>query len=258
VDSRINKHLLFKFRPKSYRRGRRIAGIGAIINSAISASEFQQMTMGFTELRIQNREILYLFENPLSRNPRSYKKNIGKLLKNNGYVDQNNAHIECEGSILQRKRLAFESIFKMRNLEHFDSLANRFAGTKTLGIQVRGTDKHNEIAPVRLERLFEVVHEFIEKYEIENIFLATDDEYYYEELRQKFGNKVTRNLEHSISMNGKPLHLNLRRRQINREMLEDVYVLSKCPYFLYSFSNVSHLALIMGAGDFTRIKCLNN
>lgn len=258
MDPRIDKQLLFKFRPKSYRQGRRIAGIGAIINSAISAAEFQQMAMGFTELRIQNREILYLFENLLSRNPRSYKKNIGDLMKKSGYVDQNNAHIECEENILLRKKFAFDSIFKLKNLEHFESLANRFTSTKTLGIQVRGTDKHNEIIPVRLERLFEVVHEFIEKYEIESIFIATDDDYYYGELRQKFGNKVTRNLEHSISMNGKPLHLNFRRGQINREMIEDVYVLSKCPYFLYSFSNVSHLALIMGAGNFTKIKCLNN
>jgi hypothetical protein len=258
VNSRIDKQLLFKFRPKSYRRGRRIAGIGAIINSAISAAEFQQMTMGYTELRIQNREILALFENPLSKNPRSYKKNLGKLMKKVGYVDQNNAHIECDRKILIEKKFAFESIFKMKNLEHFDSLANRFVSTKTLGIQVRGTDKHHEIRPVRLERLFKVVNEFIEKYEIENIFLATDDYYYYEELSQKFGNIVTRNLEHSISMNRKPLHLNLRRTQINREMLEDVYVLSKCPYFLYSFSNVSHLALIMGSSDFIGIKCLNN
>jgi hypothetical protein len=258
MNSRIDKQLLFKFRPKSYRQGRRIAGIGALINSAISAAVFQQMTMGFTDLRVQNREILYLFENPLSKNPRKYKKSIGKLIKKCGYIDQNNAHIQCERSILLKKKFAFDNIFKIKNLEHFDSLANRFVSTKTLGIQVRGTDKHNEITPVKLERLFEVIHEFIDEYEIDSIFLATDDYYYYKALRLKFGNIVTRNLEHSISMNRKPLHLNLRRRQINKEMLEDVYVLSKCPYFLYSFSNVSHLALIMGASDFIRIKCLNN
>ena len=36
-------------------------------------------------------------------------------------------------------------------------------------------------------------------------------------------------------------------------MIEDAYVLSKCPYLIYSHSNVSYFALTLGAGDFNKV-----
>jgi hypothetical protein len=61
-----------------------------------------------------------------------------------------------------------------------------------------------------------------------------------------------------ISSDSQALHHNcVDRFMINEEVLSSVYILSKCKYFFYSFSNVSLLALIMGVNNFKFIDYLN-
>ena len=64
--------------------------------------------------------------------------------------------------------------------------------------------------------------------------------------------------EKNVSKDGRPIHFDLsNRKKLNQELMIDVYLLSKSKYFLYCFSNVSYLALIMGIHDFDKIDCVN-
>ena len=61
-----------------------------------------------------------------------------------------------------------------------------------------------------------------------------------------------------MSDDGTPLHRLPDRDVVNEEVLSNVYILSRCKHFLYSFSNVSLLALIMGANTQVTIVNLNS
>ena len=76
-------------------------------------------------------------------------------------------------------------------------------------------------------------------------------------LKQRYGKLVLYDDTIQISSDNTPLHNLPNRGIINEEVLSNVYVLSKCNHFLYSFSNVSLLALIMGANNFKTITNLN-
>jgi hypothetical protein len=93
--------------------------------------------------------------------------------------------------------------------------------------------------------------------DIQNIFLATDDIKYLNPIKERYGNMVTYDDTIHISSDNAPLHNLPNRDIINEEVLSSVFILSSCSHFLYSFSNVSLLALIMGANHHKTILNLN-
>ena len=124
----------------------------------------------------------------------------------------------------------------------------------TLGIQIRGTDKKNELPELEIEKIFSLIDQF----DKQKIFLATDDKKYLDLILNRYGDRIIYDSSLQISSNSQSLHHNCTDRfKINEEVLSSVYLLSKCKYFLYSFSNVSLLALIMGAQNFKFIDYLN-
>lgn len=117
---------------------------------------------------------------------------------------------------------------------------------KILGIQVRRTDHHLEVKPVRLTKYLHVIKKEIKKFD--KIFIATDDERFLKLAVDSFGkekilfNKVTR------SDNGEPVHTN--RNNINKyglglEVLIDCYCLSYCNKAILAHSNISYAALLI-------------
>ena len=145
----------------------------------------------------------------------------------------------------------------------FDEYVEKFENKKvdlgidkdTLGIQIRGTDKKEELPEIKIETIFNLI-DFNHK---EKIFVATDDKYYLNCLLDRYGSKIIYDDTLQISGGSRSIHHNCTNRsQVNEEVLSSVYLLSKCSHFLYSFSNVSLLALIIGINDFKSVDYLNN
>jgi len=129
----------------------------------------------------------------------------------------------------------------------------------TLGIQIRGTDKKTEIKEPNSDTIFQKIDLYFLEKEIKNIFVCTDDKKYLDLLIGRYGDKIIYDNSLLISENSEPIHKNPKdRSRINLEVLSSVYLLSKCRYFLYCFSNVSLLALIMGSNNFISIDNIND
>lgn len=128
---------------------------------------------------------------------------------------------------------------------------------KTLGVQVRGTDKKNEIPEPSIDNIIQKIDRYFDMVDIQNIFLATDDIKYLNPIKERYGNIVIYDDTIHISSDNAPLHNLPNRDIINEEVLSSVFILSNCSHFLYSFSNVSLLSLIMGASNHKTILNLN-
>jgi hypothetical protein len=126
-----------------------------------------------------------------------------------------------------------------------------------LGIQIRGTDKKNEIPPIPNDVIVKTIREYIKKQNIKKIFLSTDDINYVDLLTYEFGDIIFYNKKNTISYDGNPIHFSNEKESLNREVLTDVYVLSTCEHLIYCFSNVSFLALTLGVGIIKNFKNLN-
>ena len=124
----------------------------------------------------------------------------------------------------------------------------------TLGIQIRGTDKKQELPEIQIQSIFDS----IDKVDKHKIFVATDDKYYLDGLLNRYGERIVYDNSLQISSGSESIHHNcLNRSHINEEVLSSVYLLSNCSHFLYSFSNVSLLSLIMGVNNFQFVDYLN-
>jgi hypothetical protein len=232
------------------------AGIGAKINTAVNVCKYYVEKYQDDSLSIEDRELNSLFDFPLNTKNRRNIRDINSEYALYNSIEISHAHTLADMNLIRDKRKIFDHFFKLKNFSGLSSLSNELIDDKTCGLQIRGTDKFNEVAPPKINNIFEKVEHVLSD-GATSIFLATDDSYFRDTLIAEFGDTIKWNQSHRISTDGKPLHLRMRRKKINTQLLEDVFVLSKCPMFLYSFSNVSYLALTMGAGDFSYIDNIN-
>lgn len=185
---------------------------------------------------------------------------LDRFFQNQLHHSEYNAHTIANVEDLRLKNKVLNSILRIKDnkLTTFNRKFVDFGITeKTLGIQIRGTDKKTELPEPDMSITIKKVDDYFNSMGIENIFLATDDIKYLNLLKKRYGDLVLYDDTIHISSNDKPLH-NLENRDIiNEEVLSSVYILSKCNHFLYSFSNVSLLALIMGANYHQTIINLN-
>ena len=106
--------------------------------------------------------------------------------------------------------------------------------------------------------IFDIIDFYLKKDTFDQIFLSTDDLFYVNLLENKYGKDIVKyNTKNTIRYNKHPIHHSGDRTKLNKEVLSDVYLLSHVNTFLYCFSNVSFLSLIMGIDKFTEIKNLN-
>jgi hypothetical protein len=171
------------------------------------------------------------------------------------------AHTIANISALKKLNETFNNtlILKSKYLNIFEhTLESLNINNGTLGIHIRGTDKYTEVTPPTIENIFKKIDYFLNNFKITNIFVATDDMTYLNILINKYNSIIIYNKNNIRSTNSHPIHYDFdNRSNLNREVLLDVYVLSKCKYFIYSFSNVSCLALIIGINNFDHILNLN-
>jgi len=211
-------------------------------------------------IEISESQTLNLFDNISPKTDITYDVGswwLGRYFSNQIYQGQYNAHTPANIQNLKIKNKVYNNILKIKDeyLEKFEKKkTNLGIDSDTLGIQIRGTDKKQELPEIKIESVFNS----IDSIESEKIFVATDDKYYLDCLLNRYGNRIVYDDSLQISSGSQSIHHHCSNRsQINEEVLSSVYLLSNCSNFLYSFSNVSLLTLIIGANDFQFIDYLN-
>lgn len=185
---------------------------------------------------------------------------LDRFFQNQLHHSDYTAHTIANVENLKLKNKVFDSILKIKD-DKRKLFEKKFADlgitNKTLGIQIRGTDKKNEIPEPSIDNIIQKIDRYFDIVDIQNIFLATDDIKYLNPIKERYGNVVIYDDTIHISSDNAPLHNLPNRDIINEEVLSSVFILSSCSHFLYSFSNVSLLALIMGANHHQTILNLN-
>lgn len=235
-------------------------GFCSIVCGIIDMSLEHYIVNNNFNIKIEENQTLNLFDNISSQTNETYDVGswwLERYLSNQIYQGQYNAHTPANIDNLKIKNKVYTNILKIKNqyLEKFENKRLRLGiDNNTLGVQVRGTDKKIELPEIQIESIFNL----IDSYNKEKIFVATDDKYYLNSLLSKYGNRIIYDDTIQISSGSQSIHHNCSNRsKVNEEVLSNVYLLSRCKYFLYSFSNVSLLALIMGANNFQSIDFLN-
>jgi len=211
-------------------------------------------------IEISESQTLSLFDNISPKNNHTYEVGswwLERYFSNQIYEFQYNAHTPANLDNLKLKNKVYNQILKIKD-EYLDKFNRKKLelgiDEDTLGIQIRGTDKKQELPEIQIESIFDS----IDKVNKQKIFVATDDKYYLDGLLNRYGERIVYDNSLQISSGSESIHHNcLNRSQINEEVLSSVYLLSECSHFLYSFSNVSLLALIMGVNNFQFVDYLN-
>ena len=211
-------------------------------------------------IEISESQTLSLFDNISPRNNQTYEVGswwLERYFSNQIYEFQYNAHTPANLDNLKIKNKVYNKILKIKD-EYLDKFNRKKLelgiDEDTLGIQIRGTDKKQELPEIQIESIFDS----IDKVNKQKIFVSTDDKYYLDGLLNRYGERIVYDNSLQISSGSESIHHNcLNRSQINEEVLSSVYLLSECSHFLYSFSNVSLLALITGVNNFQFVDYLN-
>jgi hypothetical protein len=144
--------------------------------------------------------------------------------------------------IIQDKKAIYALIkkyirVKPEILKKVQDFKQRFmAGRKTIGIHLRGTDKHTEVPSVPLEKILKKAN----TYKGYQFFIATDDQRLLEQAKKILKGKVLY-YDSFRSVNGAPVHMNHAEGQALRgeEVLIDVLLLGSCHKFLHTCSYVA-------------------
>lgn len=247
---------LFKYNYKGYT---------AIINQTIDIAIDHFSRYENTELIISDEQILEYFDPINIVGEADYNASnvfLENFFKHQTRHNNHNAHTLADKNDLG---LRYEILNKILLLKSFlndeinDLLNTLGIDDKTLGLQIRGTDKNQEIPRIPDDVIIESIRKTLGQFHLNKIFLSTDDNYYLELIRNNFKEiKIIYNDNNLISYDGNPLHFSNDRKKINKDVLLDVYLLSNCQYFLYCYSNVSYLALTLGSQKQKFIKNINN
>lgn len=239
-------------------------GYTAIINQAIDIAIDHFVRHGNTDLIVSDQQILDLFDTNFNLIDYEYNASnvfLDNFFKNNTRHNKHNAHTLADKDDLSLRYEIFEKLLtpKKELIDEINQLLNQLnIDDKTLGVQIRGTDKNTEIPRVPDAKIIELINNDLSEHELDKIFLSTDDNHYLQLIKTNFKGKVLYNENNLISHDGTPLHFSADRKKTNKDVLLDVYLLSNCKYFLYCYSNVSYLALTLGSKTQKHIKNINN
>jgi hypothetical protein len=237
-----------------YKHEDNYSGFCATLNNTINVCFQYYKTYNNYILHIDIPELnkIFNFNSIIDNNSIDYKP----IWEKSNFDNSSNAHTICDKNKIIEKNHIFNTFFQLRNLDFYQDKLNKFITPKTLGIHIRGTDKFREVPPPNNNDIISHIENMLNKHDINNIYLATDDRYYQDLVFNRFGNIITWNNK-KISEDRNPIHFINDRTDINIEVMTDVFLLSNCNYLLYCFSNVSYSALIMGINNFKDIDCLN-
>ena len=238
-------------------------GYTAIINQAIDIAVDHFIRHNNTDLVISDAQILDYFTPVHTFNKYDYSAAnvfLDNFRKNQTRHNIHNAHTPADKDDLRLRHKILNRILSPKSFltnEIADLLTTLSIDDRTLGIQLRGTDKVTEIPKTPDNIIINSITKTINQYQLSKLFLSTDDNYYLELIKNNFKEILVYNKNNVISYDNKPIHFSENRKQINKDVLLDAYILSNCKYFLHCFSNVSYLALTLGSQNQKYIKNIN-
>ena len=111
-------------------------------------------------------------------------------------------------------------------------------GKKTVGIHIRGTDKHSEAPPIDISKFIEIAN----KYSDHQFLVASDEYAIIDKLKKELKGNVIYYDAFRSNQTG-AIHKINPCEQIGQEVLIEVLLLSYCDIFIHSISNVSTAVL---------------
>jgi hypothetical protein len=238
-------------------------GFCSIVCSIIDIALEHYSVFDNIECCVQDHQTLQLFDSLYECNEVDYDAGswwLDRFFNHKLHHPEYSAHTIANIENLKLKNMIFNNILRIKSdtLKEFETKYQELGVTSnTLGVQIRGTDKKTEIPEPCIDNITRKIDYYFDETDVENLFLATDDIKYLKLIQERYGNLVICDEKVSISHTDKPLHTLPYRDKINEEVLSCVYILSRCSHFMYSFSNVSLLALILGVNNHKTITNLN-
>lgn len=238
-------------------------GFCSIVCAVIDIALEHYRVYGNISCFVSDTQVLGLFDNICEFDELNYDAGswwLDRFFSNQLHDSEYTAHTLANTDNLKIKNKVLDSILKIKSeklIQFEERCLNLGITNETLAIQIRGTDKKNEIPEPNINTITNKIDSYLNTGKAKNIFLSTDDKKYLDLISQKYQDLVIYDHKIHISVDGTPLHTLPKRNIINEEVLLSVYLLSKCGHFLYSFSNVSLLALIMGVNNFKSILNIN-
>jgi hypothetical protein len=126
-----------------------------------------------------------------------------------------------------------------------NTFVSKYFGKKTLGIHYRGTSYKTSAKhpfPATKNQIVNACYELIKKYKYDKIFLCTEDKLIFDELIDKFNDRICFIKDSYRSYYDdafKKYPRSNHRFRLGKEILIETIILSKCDGFLYADSNVS-------------------
>lgn len=160
---------------------------------------------------------------------------------------------------LERLGKIYNKYFKLNNKTEKainDDIKALFNNKPTLGVNIRGTDFNRGYdghpVAVKAEQLMSHIDEIIEKRNIGQIFIATDDQRLLEEFVNRYGDKALYFKDVHREKSDEPvMHVNYLENEDGikyrggYECLRDVYALVACDSLVAGFSGVEAMAQII-------------
>ena len=119
-------------------------------------------------------------------------------------------------------------------------------GKPTIGIHIRGTDKHREVKQISVERICDEANELAKQSSDCQFFIATDDARLLKKVKSLLNGPVI-SYDSYRSTNGKPIHKRRQRyskAKLGEEVLIEVSLLARCDKFVHTRSSVSSAVLL--------------
>jgi len=150
------------------------------------------------------------------------------------------------------KELLNKKIKINKNLKKiYIKILKKFEKKKVLGIHFRGTSYKKSAGhplPATKKQMYNFTNYIIKKYQVDKIFLVTEEKNYLEFFKKKFTDKIIY-LESSYRSNKndafKIYPRNLHRYKLGREAIIETMLLSSCKYFVYLCSNISAASIAL-------------
>ena len=149
----------------------------------------------------------------------------------------------AKGARLFQKYIRLKSGIK----HEFDDTWLRLWGKAdhVLGVHMRGTDKAAGRRKVAFEEYRPYIEQYLAKHNNSVVYIATDSKFYLKRTVKSFGRRVVYNL--ALRSGGKKPVFEMDRNttRSNLSVLEDIYLLSKCDFFLHSASALAESVIYM-------------
>ena len=242
-------------------------GFASLINQtieiALSYCEYNKINHENVEFVVDDKQINQIFPKKHIKAPMTpisswwldmfFSKKI-----NNKFDSHQIANLED----LLIKNIYFNKMFDYSYLQNkFEQSFLELNLTDCIGVQIRGTDKKNEIPRIKEDIVLRKIDSFIKESNesFSKIFLCTDDLDYLNSIKLFFGEKNLIYQNAYRSSGDLSVHHNhvFDRNLVNSQVMSDIFALSKTKCMLYTFSNVSHLSLVLGCHNHKNINCLN-